>query len=109
MGGVSLLRNADDTGFLTAAEVAGHSADPTQVSRCRPFAAASLRKMAAVSFRMGAAQPGTLLEEVALFVGRFTIGAECLPDSPHPRDGIKVGLVIQHPLDDVRNVVQRIG
>ncbi len=69
MGGVSLRRDADDTGFLTAAEVAGHSADPTPASHRKPFTATSLRKNGGRFFQEdGTAQPGPLLEEVALFV-----------------------------------------
>jgi hypothetical protein len=69
VGGVSLLRDADDTGFLTAAEVAGHSADPTPPSHRKPLTAASLRKNGGRFFQEdGTVQPGPLLEEVALFV-----------------------------------------
>ncbi len=71
MGGVPLLRNADDTGSwgLTVAEAAGHSADPTPASHRKPFTAASLRKNGGCFFQEdGTAQPGPLLEEVALFV-----------------------------------------
>lgn len=85
---MSLLRDADDTGsgFLTVAEVAGHSADPAPASHRKPFIAALLTKNGGRFFQEdGTAQPGPLLEEVALFVGRFTLGAERLPNSPHPR------------------------
>ena len=71
MGGVPLLRDADDTGswFLTAAEVTGHAADPKPASHRNPFTAASLRKNGGRFFQeYGTAQPGPLLEEVALFV-----------------------------------------
>lgn len=71
MGGVSLRRDADDTGswFLTAAEVTGHSASPYAGQSSQ----AVHRSVAQEEWRRffqedGTAQAGLLLEEVALFV-----------------------------------------